>query len=232
MISAFGADTVRLFCLFAAPPEKDLDWSDQGVEGSFRFLSRVWRLVSENLDDLKSAPPSKPGEGLSKDLSGLRRKTHATIKKVTEDIRDRFHFNTAIAAVMELVNQMYGVLDSRPQDKQFWPVMRDAVEALVILISPIVPHIAEELWQKLGHDESILKGSWPVWSEEALQKEEALIVVQVNGKVRSRITVPVDATREQVEEAARHDPKVQEFITGKAVKKIVLVPNKLLNIVV
>jgi leucyl-tRNA synthetase len=232
MISAFGADTVRLFCLFAAPPEKDLDWSDQGVEGSFRFLSRVWRLVSENLDDLNSSASGKPGEGLSKDLSDLRRKTHATIKKVTEDIRDRFHFNTAIAAVMELVNQMYGVLDNRPRDKKFWPVMRDAVEAVVILISPIVPHIAEELWQKLGHEESILKSSWPVWSEEALQKEEVLIVVQVNGKVRSRITVPVDATPEQVEQAARQDQKVQEFISGKAVKKIVLVPNKLLNIVV
>jgi leucyl-tRNA synthetase len=232
MISAFGADTVRLFCLFAAPPEKDLDWSDQGVEGSFRFLSRVWRLVSENLDDLKSAAPVKPGDDLSKDLADLRRKTHSTIKKVTEDIRDRFHFNTAIAAVMELVNQMYGLLESRSGDKRFWPVMREAVEAVVVLISPIVPHITEELWQRLGHKESILKHSWPTWSEEALQAEEVLIVIQVNGKVRSRVTVPADATREQVEKAALQDPKVQEFISGKALKKIVLVPNKLLNIVV
>ncbi len=122
MIQAYGADTVRLFCLFASPPEKDLDWSEQGVEGSFRFLSRMWRLVSENLEALKSAEPCRGGSPLPEDLAQLRRKTHQTIKKVTEDIRERFHFNTAIAAIMELVNLIYQVLDNRPADPMLWPV--------------------------------------------------------------------------------------------------------------
>ncbi len=141
MIQAYGADTVRLFCLFAAPPEKDLDWSEQGVEGSFRFLSRMWRLVSENLEELTSSAPCAGGTPLPKDLAELRRKTHQTIKKVTEDVRERFHFNTAIAAIMELVNQIYLVLENRQSDPMFWPVAREAIEAVIVLSSPMVPHI-------------------------------------------------------------------------------------------
>ncbi|MFZ2446941.1 MAG: leucine--tRNA ligase [Syntrophobacteraceae bacterium] len=232
MIRAYGADTVRLFCLFASPPEKDLDWSDQGVEGSFRFLSRMWRIVSENLDGLTSAKPWSGGGELPKSLAQLRRKTHQTIRKVTEDIRDRFHFNTAIAAIMELVNQVYQVLEHRPPDPAFWPVLREATEAVVVLSSPMVPHIAEELWQALGHKRQLLETPWPRWDEAAIQAEEVLIVVQVNGKLRSRITAPADATDAELKEAALNDARVMEFIAGKPVKKVVVVPKKLINIVV
>lgn len=231
MIQAYGADTVRLFCLFASPPEKDLEWSDQGVEGSFRFLSRVWRLVSDNEETLASARTYDGEPELPKPLADLHRKTHQTIKKVTEDFKNRFHFNTAIAAVMELVNQMYLLLENKPDDKALWPVMREAVETMILLISPIVPHVAEELWEATGHGESVLKAPWPKWKAESIQAEEALIVVQVNGKLRSRITVPADADREELERAALADPRIQEFIGGKPVKKIVAVPNRLINIV-
>ncbi|MEM5785739.1 MAG: leucine--tRNA ligase [Syntrophobacteraceae bacterium] len=232
MIKAYGADTVRLFCLFASPPEKDLEWNDQGVEGSFRFLSRMWRSVAENLDELLRVKPYSGGSELSKPLADLRRKTHQTIKKVTEDIRDRFHFNTAIAAVMELVNQIYQVLENKPQDRALWPVLREAIETMIILSSPMVPHISEELWSALGHDKLLLETTWPKWDESAIEAEEVLIVVQVNGKLRSRITVPADATKEEVESASLLDARVQEFIGEKPVKKVVVVPKKLVNIVV
>jgi len=232
MIQGYGADTVRLFCLFASPPERDLDWSDQGVEGAFRFLSRVWRLVADNLEALKAAQAYSGQEKLAGALSELHRKTHQTIKKVTEDIRDRFHFNTAIAAVMELVNQIYQTLENPPSDNSFWSVMREAVEAVILTISPMVPHIAEELWEALGHHQSIMKEEWPVWLEDALQTDETLIVVQVNGKLRSRITVSTNATREELERAALEDPKIQDFLAGKSFKRVVVVPNRLINIVI
>lgn len=231
MIKAYGADTVRLFCLFASPPEKDLEWSDQGVEGSFRFLSRMWRIVSENLDGLTSAKPYS-GSEISQPLSQLRRKTHQTIKKVTEDIRDRFHFNTAIAAIMELVNQIYQVLESKPKDAALWPVVREATETVVALSSPMVPHIADELWRVLGHEELLLETPWPKWDEQAIAAEEVLIVVQINGKLRSRITVSADATSKELETASLQDARVREFIGGKPVKKVIVVPGKLINIVI
>ncbi len=232
MIQAYGADTVRLFCLFASPPEKDLDWSDQGVEGSFRFLSRMWRLVSENLDALKSAEPYRGGSPLNEGLAQLRRKTHQTIKKVTEDIRERFHFNTAIAAVMELVNLIYQVLESRPANPMLWPVVRESVEAAIVVSSPMVPHICEELWSILGHEELLLNTAWPKWDDQALKAEEMLIVVQINGKLRSRITVATDATDKELEELSLKDSRIRDFIEGKQVKKVVVVPRKLINIVI
>ncbi len=231
MIKTYGADTVRLFCLFAAPPEKDLDWSDQGVEGSFRFLSRLWRLVWENIDTLKNAP-SFDGDDLSSDLAALRRKTHQTIKKVTEDIRERFHFNTAIAAVMELVNLTYQVLENRGDHPMFLAVVREAVEAVVVALSPMAPHICEELWQAMGHEKILLDTPWPTWDEGALKAEEILIVVQVNGKLRSRLSVPADATDAQIEQISLSDPRVGEFMGGKQPRKVVVVPKKLINIVV
>jgi leucyl-tRNA synthetase len=232
MIQAYGADTVRLFCLFASPPEKDLDWSDQGVEGSFRFLSRVWRLVSENLDALGSVKPYGGDGPLSGDLASLHRKTHQTIKKVTDDIHDRFHFNTAIAAVMELVNQAYQVLETKPGDPAFWPVMREAIEAVIVVSSPMVPHIAEELWKMLGHEKLLLQTPWPTWDEKALVADEILIVVQINGKLRSRINVPAEASDDELKNMALQEPRVKEIIEGKPVKKVVVVPKKLINIVI
>ena len=232
MIKTYGADTVRLFCLFASPPEKDLDWNDQGVEGSFRFLSRVWRLVSENLQALKSAAPYAGGSHLPEDLAQLRRKTHQTIKKVTEDIRERFHFNTAIAAIMELVNHLYQVLDSPASDPIFWPVVREAVEAVIVTSSPMVPHISEELWKMLGHEKLLLETPWPKWDDKALKADEILIVVQINGKLRSKITVPADATDKELEEISLKDSKIRDLIAGNQVRKVVVVPKKLINIVV
>ena len=232
LIQAYGADTVRLFCLFASPPEKDLDWSDQGVEGSFRFLSRMWRLVSENLDALKPADPYRGGSPLGKDLAQLRRKTHQTIKKVTEDIRERFHFNTAIAAIMELVNLIHLVLDGRTADPMLWPVVREAVEAAIVISSPMVPHISEELWRILGHQELLLDTGWPKWDAQALKAEEMLIVVQINGKLRSKITAPADATDEELEDISLKDSRIRDFIEGKQVRKVIVVPKKLINIVV
>ncbi|MGV8075390.1 MAG: leucine--tRNA ligase [Syntrophobacteraceae bacterium] len=232
LVENYGADTMRLFCLFAAPPEKDLDWSDQGVDGAYRFLSRIWRLVADNNDSLLQARPYAGESELSGELSELHRKTHQTIKKVTEDIRDRFHFNTAIAAIMELVNQIYQVLESASREAGFWPVVREAIETVVILISPVAPHIAEELRQGLGHSGSIADAPWPKWREGALKTEEVLLVIQVNGKLRSRITVAVDTDRKEIEQAAVQDARVQEFIAGKNIKKVVVVPGKLVNIVV
>jgi leucyl-tRNA synthetase len=232
MIQTYGDDTVRLFCLFAAPPEKDLDWNEQGVEGSFRFLSRMWRLVSENLDSLTSAAACAGGNHPPGNLGRLRRKTHQTIKKVTEDIRERFHFNTAIAAVMELVNHLHQVLDNRQPDPMFWPVVKEAVEAVIVLSSPMVPHISEELWSMLGHRELLLETAWPAWDEQALKAEEVLIVVQINGKLRSRITVPSDAGDKELEALSLEDPRVREFIEGKQVRRVIVVPKKLINIVV
>ncbi len=232
MVGTYGADTVRLFCLFAAPPEKDLEWSAQGVEGSSRFLSRVWRFVADNLDPLQAAKPVGSVGALEKPFAQLHRKTHVTIKKVTEDIRDRFHFNTAIAAVMELVNLMYQTVETAPKNDALWAVLREAVDAMVRLLSPIVPHIAEELWSALGNDRSVASAAWPTWSEDALQAEEVLIVVQVNGKLRSRLMVPVDAGEDAIRESALNDPKIRESVAGKAVRKVVVVPGKLVNVVV
>ncbi|MGO9691196.1 MAG: leucine--tRNA ligase, partial [Syntrophobacteraceae bacterium] len=232
MIKTYGADTVRLFCLFASPPEKDLEWNDQGVEGSFRFLSRVWRLVSENLPALKSAAPYAGGSNLPEDLAQLRRKTHQTIKKVTEDIRERFHFNTAIAAIMELVNHLYQVLDSPASGPILWPVVREAVEAVIVTSSPMVPHISEELWKMLGHEKLLLETPWPRWDDKAIKADEILIVVQVNGKLRSKITVPADATDKELEEISLKDSKIRDLIAGHQVRKVVVVPKKLINIVI
>jgi leucyl-tRNA synthetase len=188
--------------------------------------------VAEHIEALRSAAPFTGKEEIPRELRDLRRKTHQTIRKVTEDIRERFHFNTAIAAVMELVNHLYQVLDAKPAAPALWPVIREATEALVLLIAPMVPHIAEELWEALGHTGSIVKASWPSWDEEAARAQQITLVVQVNGKLRSRIDVSADAGEEQLRREALADARVQSFLAGKPVRKVVVVPKKLVNIVV
>jgi len=232
LISHYGADTLRLFCLFAAPPERDLDWSDAGVEGAWRFLNRVWRLVEETLEDLRGVAPYDEETGLEGDAKALCRKTHQTIKRVTTDIEDRFHFNTAISAVMELVNTLQSLKESVLSDSQGVPVVRFAVETVIVLLSPVVPHIADELWQRLGYEKSLLEISWPGYREEALKEDQILIVVQVNGKVRSKMHVPADMPEEQIKELALADERVVARIQGRPIKKVILVKNKLVNIVV
>jgi leucyl-tRNA synthetase len=233
LLERYGADTTRLFCLFAAPPERDLEWSDQGVEGSARFLNRVWRLAGAWLDAVQGAAPyNGPVESLPDTLRQTYRKAHQTIEKVTRDIEDRFHFNTAISAVMELVNQMHAVGPDDGDADQRKGVMRHALETVILLLSPIVPHFAQELWHALGQTQSTLAVPWPVCRTNALVQEEATIVVQVNGKLRGRFTTAVDTDDDTVKQLALADERVQKFVGDKAPKKIVVVKNKLVNIVV
>ncbi|MEK7774243.1 MAG: class I tRNA ligase family protein, partial [Deltaproteobacteria bacterium] len=209
IIKEYGADTTRLFSLFAAPPEKDLDWSEEGVEGSYRFLGRVWRLVVENSGLLEGMSPYDPATGgpLRAELKEMHRITHRTIKKVTQDIEERFHFNTAISSIMELCNALYqflGGLD-KTADPLKLKVLREAVEAVVLLLSPFAPHIAEELWKRLGNSVPVYMTPWPAVSEGALLKEETTLIVQINGKLRSKVTVPVGSARDFVERAVMSD---------------------------
>ena len=234
LIDKYGADTVRMFCLFAAPPERDLEWSEQGVEGSFRFLKRLWRLVSDNYSNLSKAPLYQ-GQALKTDLlKDLHRKTHNTIKRVTNDIEDRFHFNTAIAAVMELVNEIYHFLNkAKIKDQgEEWSVVKEAIEAAIILLSPVVPHIADELWNKMGHNNCLVSIPWPEYDQEALKTETRLIVIQVNGKVRNRIEVPATLSEDEIETLALADARILDFIGGKQIRKVIVVKKKLVNIVV
>ena len=227
LIKRYGADTARLFTLFASPPEKDLEWNEQGVEGCFRFLNRVWRLVFENIEQIKNAGELDT-QALDAEPRDLRRQVHRTIKKVTEDIDGSFHFNTAIAAVMELVNSIYVF----PQKHSSPEVLREAIETVVRLLSPFVPHICEELWMKMGHSTSLEDVAWPVWDENALEADTLLIVVQVNGKVRGKVTVPSDADKQTIEKEALSDANVIRYIEGKTVRKVIVVPGRLVNVVV
>ncbi len=228
LIDKYGADTARLFSLFAAPPEKDLDWSDQGVDGTFRFLNRVWRLVHDRLGLVKQSSAVKT-ELLTAEEKNLRRVVHKTIKKVTEDIEERFHFNTAIAAVMELLNALQA---SDLKTAQSGPVMKEALESMVLLLAPFVPHITEELWQQLGNKTVVSETAWPEYDREAVVDEEVLVVVQVNGKLRSKITVAAGSDEEILKSLALSDEKIKPFLEGVQVRKVICVPGKLVNIVV
>jgi leucyl-tRNA synthetase len=232
LIHTFGADTARLFSLFAAPPEKDLDWNDHGVEGASRFLNRVWRFVFTHLDALKAATP--PGTPTTDEGRAFRRTIHETIKRVTEDIERDFHFNTAISAVMELVNATYA-FESASADRMAGgeraALLREAVEMIVLLLGPIAPHVTEELWAALGHRESLFKQPWPTPDAGALTRKEVTLVVQVDGKVRSRLQVDVDAPEERIQRLALADDKVQPWVRARAVERVVVVANRLVNIV-
>jgi leucyl-tRNA synthetase len=233
LIDRYGADTVRMFCLFASPPDKDLEWSEQGVEGSHRFLQRVWRLVLDHLEELKKVKAYDEKTDLSEPVKSVHRKTHETIKKVTGDIENRFHFNTAISAVMELVNETNQFLNSNgKKDALAWSVVRKAIETTIILLSPVVPHIADELWRMLDHEGFLLNVSWPDYDEDALKTETKLVILQVNGKVRSRIEVAATSSEKEIEALALADEKVQRHLKGKPVKRVIVVQNKLVNVVV
>lgn len=226
IIEKFGADTARLFILFAAPPERDLDWSDAGVEGCFKFINRVYRVVDE-LSYL-AGKDVEFGE-LNKQDQEMRAKTNSTMKKVTEDLSVKFGFNTAIASLMELVNELYKYkeLDNRNE-----AVLKEALEAIVVIIAPFTPHLGEELWTMIGKEGSVFDISWPKYDESAIQLDEIEIVVQVNGKVRSKIMVPVEITEDEMKASALSDDRVKEFIEGKSIVKVVSIPSKLVNIVV
>ena len=226
IIAKYGADTARLFILFAAPVDRDLDWSDQGVEGSYRFLGRVWRII----DTYQQLGASGHHDSLSKDETALRRELHRAIKKVTEDLDGKFNFNTAISTVMELVNAMYQFKDSH--DSVQSDLAKELVEKLTLLLAPFVPHITEEIWHECGFEGSVHAASWPTYEESALVVDEVEVAVQVNGKVRDKLTVSVSLSKEELEAAAKALPRVQEFTEGKTVVKVIVVPKKLINIVV
>ena len=231
IVEKYGADTARLFILFAAPPERDLEWSDQGVEGAFRFLGRFWRIM---LHYAQFMPAEENGEyapeQLEKEAKELRRALHGTIKKVTEDVEQRFNFNTAISSIMELVNAMYA-LKEEPK-AQVSGLAQELVSSSLRLIAPFAPHMAEELWQLIGGNGSVHKQSWPVYDDAALQMEEVELVLQINGKVRDKIVAPVGLNAAELETLAMGQERVQQAIGDKKVVKVICVPQKLVNIVV
>ena len=232
LIDRYGSDTSRLFSLFAAPPERDLEWSDKGVDGAYRFLNRIWNLVYREQKALKDASAADKGvpamEGLSGPGRSLLRKTHQTIRKVTTDIEKEYHFNTAIAALMELVNEMtsFGPVDVK--DKQ---VMGFAIDSALLLLSPFTPHITEELWSHIGHESSISEKRWPVWDEDMARNEEVELVIQVNGKLREKVMVPSDLPDEEVKSRALAEQKITEVIGKQKIKKVIVIKGRLVNIV-
>jgi leucyl-tRNA synthetase len=225
LIDEYGADTVRLFMMFASPPEQSLDWSDSGVEGAFRFLKRLWKQIFTHLNT--PMPPLKPATFTDQERA-LRRQVHETIQKVSDDMGRRYTFNTAIATCMELLNTLSRAEDT-PQTRA---ILQEGLEAVVLMLSPIVPHITQTLWEVLGHSGLILHATWPQLDQNALTRDEVELVVQVNGKLRGHINVAIDADQQTIETATLNVQNVQRFIEGKAIKKIIIVPNKLVNVVV
>jgi len=245
LIDKYGADTVRLYTLFIGPPEKDAEWNDRGVEGAWRFLNRVWRLVEQG-----GRATKKPSCGKPSQATPLRQKTHLTIKKVSEDIGETFHFNTALSAIMELVNEIY-VRRSQPkadEGRSHEPrlsvealrakaettnhELKEAIETVVILLAPFVPHIAEEMWEKLGHKERVFKTAWPEYDKTALSKDRLTMVIQINGKVRARVEVPSVADDEEIKKIVLEDSIVNKWIAGKSLKKFIVVKGRLVNLVI
>lgn len=230
ILSKYGADTARLFILFAAPPERELEWSDQGVEGSFRFLNRIWRIVQAFEAVLAQKVNEYDHSNLSEADKDLRRVLHSSIKKVTNDIETRFNFNTAISTMMELVNALYAYKEAAKEPNA--GLVYEAISDLIKMMSPFVPHITEELWRgAIDANSSVHEQSWPECDEEALKVDNVEIVLQVNGKVRGRLTVPAEATKEELEKIAMADANVQAHIGDATVRKVICVPGRLVNIV-
>jgi len=227
LIDQYGADTVRLFTMFAAPPDQSLEWADSGVDGASRFIKRVWKQVYTHVSAGKASDLNI--DALNDEQKAIRLKLHETIKKVTDDIERRHTFNTAIAAVMELMNELAKFNDNSEQGTA---VMQEALEAVVLMLSPITPHVSHALWQHLGHDAATINAGWPVCDETALIKDSIELVVQVNGKLRDKIQVPVNADKDSIEKMAQDSDKVKAHTDGKTIRKVIVVPGRLVNIVV
>jgi leucyl-tRNA synthetase len=242
LLAEYGADTIRLFSLFAAPPEKDLEWSDEGVQGSFRFLQRVWRLVEERAELIRGVRGlSWPAEEAEDAVRALRRATHQAISKVSRDLEDSFHFNTALAALMELqtaLTRFQELLPAGPPHDDAGAssgrvlAFAEGVLALVTMLAPFAPHMSEELWEMLGEPESVFRQRWPA-ADPVLTLEDSLeVVVQVNGKVRARLHVPRGISEERLRSLALEEPRLRVWLEGRAIRKVVVIPEKLVNIVV
>lgn len=233
IMAKFGADTTRLFILFAAPPEKDLEWSDTGVEGSQRFLNRVWRLVAENIEGIKdNTNVQLDFAELDSREQELYRQLHHTLKRVTEDIGERFNFNTALSAIMELTNAIYHYQNQVKPAELNYQLLAEVIAKLLLLLAPFAPHITAELWSELGHQERIDRQQWPDYQQRVLQKDQVTVVVQVNGKVRDKVVLEAALSQEQLEEIVLARPKIKGYTTGKQVVKVIVIPGKLVNIVV
>ena len=229
MIKNYGADTVRLFMMFTSPPEQSLEWSDKAINGSYRFLKKLWKLTKAHQNSLMDIDDISPKDEFNENQLALRRKTHQTISKVTDDIGRRYTFNTAIAAVMELVNEVSAYQDNGEMDQK---VIKEAILSVLLLLSPIVPHICHHLWNDLAQKSIIIDAKWPVHDPSLLKSEIALVVIQVNGKLRSKLEVETSIDQDDLKSMAILDEKVQRFIDGKEIKKIIVIPEKLVNIVV
>jgi len=232
MVAQFGADATRMYALFATSPDRELDWQDAGVEGVFRFLSRAYRFVMRNAKAGRSKKaPASAGE-LPAKARQVERKLHQTIKRVTEDFQGRWHFNTSVAAIMEFVNELYGADEEIAKGKFPAGVLRDAQRMLVLLLQPFAPYLAAELWEELGEKSNLHREPWPDYDPALAREEEIVYAVQINGKLRSHISVPADSSEDLVIERALADDKVKAAIAGKEVVKKIVVPGKLVNIVV
>ena len=226
----YGADTARLFILFAAPPEKELDWSDAGVEGSYRFLNRVYRLVYEYVTEIKSSGDANGAVTINNSNDKkLNYAINYTLKKVSEDVGGRFNFNTAIASIMELVNEIYKYKELKEINL---PLLNKAMESLIIVMNPFVPHIAEELWEELGHSDRLYNASWPKFDESALVQDEVEVIVQINGRLKDKVSLPNNSSKEDMESAAKSLEKIKEILASSELVKTIVVPNKIVNFVV
>ncbi|MGZ5052125.1 MAG: leucine--tRNA ligase [Methylobacter sp.] len=228
LIDEYGADTVRLFIMFAAPPEQSLEWSDSGVEGAFRFLKRLWKQAYTHCE-AGGSKAALDKNALTEQQQAIRRQVHLTIQKATDDFGRRYTFNTVIAANMELINTLSKFTDESDNGKA---VRQEALEAIVLMLSPIIPHICHQLWLELGHSEAVVGAAWPTVDESALQQDALEMVLQVNGKLRSKMSVSINASKEEIEAMALSDEHIQRFIDGNPIKKVIVVPKKLVNIVV
>jgi leucyl-tRNA synthetase len=246
MVAKYGADALRLYMTFVAPPEKELEWSDAGLEGSFRFLLRVWRLVDHWAETIGGEGIPACGDDCTEAERALRRRTHETIRRVTADIEDRMHLNTAVSSLMELVNELYAFSEATPhgaptraeppvgriERTQTVSALREAIDALVVMLSPFAPHMAEELWQMLDHPQTLADAPWPQFDPSVARAEEVVVPVQVNGKVRARLTLPAGLSDEEMKERVLADQAVQKHIAGKSVKKIVVAKGPLVSVVI
>jgi len=229
MIQNYGADTVRLFMMFTAPPEQSLEWSDKAINGSYRFLKKLWKLIKTHEESIKDTPVISSNDGFNENQNRLRRKTHQTISKVTDDIGRRYTFNTAIAAVMELVNEVSSFNVDNELDRQ---VVKEAIKSILLLLSPIAPHICHQLWLDIKQAQPIIDADWPTFDPSLLKSKTSLVVIQVNGKLRSKLQVSASIDEDELKSMALSDEKVVRFIEGKEIKKVIVIPQKLVNIVV
>jgi len=230
MIDKYGADTVRLFILFAAPPTQDLEWSDSGLEGSYRFVNKIYRLISAFIEDSKTHTVAKLAlDALNKEQKSIRQKTHQALAKIGDDMSRRHSFNTAIASLMELSNAL---IKFSATDEQSMAVRAESVDIILKTLSPITPHICHYLWHELGNKEAIINEPWPMVDKKALEQDEVQIIVQINGKLRAKLVLDAGMDKLEVETQALNDENVAKFTDGKTVVKVIVVPNKLVNIVV